>query len=112
MDAYRLLDWEPRVTLSEGLARTVTAWANGREASVPARWSLPPRQGCCLAPLGDGLVFNVLDRRDPLCVDRRGLARGGRRASDRLHISHVPSVGRTVSVEGVELGATTWGEAL
>ena len=33
IDACRLLDWTPRVTLSEGLARTVADWADGDPAA-------------------------------------------------------------------------------
>lgn len=78
IDAARLLGWEPWVTLSDGLARTVDAWVPANAAPHSGRSA--PLPGCYLMTTACGLSFHVLDRRE--CPDRRALPRGGRRAID------------------------------
>jgi UDP-glucose 4-epimerase len=85
VDAYRLLGWEPRVMLSDGLARTVADWAIGAPAVAAVRPQAAPRAGCRATPFGAGLTFHVLDRRNGH-LDRRALPRGGRRAADRIDL--------------------------
>jgi nucleoside-diphosphate-sugar epimerase len=83
VDAARLLHWEPRVTLSEGLVRTVSNWVRG---GIAAATELPvpvtPRPGCFLHASTAGVTFRLLNRRSG--DERRIPARGGRRASDAL----------------------------
>jgi nucleoside-diphosphate-sugar epimerase len=117
VDAWRLLGWEPRVMLSEGLERTVAGWAAGASAAVQPRIAVaPPLTGCRATPLASGLVFNVLDRRNGR-PDRRSLPRGGRRASDAVPLQHAatPTHWETrVGGAGVplELVAGKWRQAL
>jgi UDP-glucose 4-epimerase len=85
VDAYNLLEWQPRVTLSEGLARTVSGWACD-DASTPSV-TVRPRRGCYLSAVAPGVVFRMLDRRE--IADRRAVPRGGRRAGDVEPTEHV-----------------------
>ena len=78
VDAYQLLDWQPRFSLSEGLARTVSDWTIG-DGAVPAV-TVRARRGCYLAAVSPGVVFRMLDRRE--LDDRRAAPRGGRRAGE------------------------------
>jgi UDP-glucose 4-epimerase len=77
-DAHRLLGWEPRVTLSEGLACTIADWI--ADASPVTRRPVAARPGHYLAEGPGGVPFRMVDRRE--LADRRSLPRGGRRASD------------------------------
>jgi nucleoside-diphosphate-sugar epimerase len=84
-DAQRLLDWLPRVSLAEGLARTVAAWAD--PAGATSTWFAPPA-GPTASPVGSQFLyelapdvrFAVIDRRR--AGDRRAVPRGGRRPGD------------------------------
>jgi UDP-glucose 4-epimerase len=102
VDAWRLLGWEPRVSLSAGLERTVARWAaDASAATQPRIGGPPPLSGCRATPLASGLVFNVLDRRNGHS-DRRTLPRGGRRASDVVPLPELP----------LAVGAAKWRHAL
>jgi nucleoside-diphosphate-sugar epimerase len=88
-DAYRLLDWTPRVPLQLGLARTFASWPQAGDPASAASWFGEPRprpRAACedtffyeMAPHVD---FAVMERRRSGRIDRRVLARGGRRSSD------------------------------
>ena len=85
-DARRLLDWEPRVNLSEGLQKTVASWTeswpgvstwfSANRSSMPVHFD--PQFLYEVAP---DVRFAVLDRRRPI-ADRRDTRRGGRRRDD------------------------------
>jgi len=78
VDALRLIGWEPRVTLAEGLARTVAArLADASPVARPPGAAVP---GYYIVSGPDGVPFRMVDRRE--LTDRRSLPRGGRRASD------------------------------
>ena len=83
-DAYRLLGWQPRVTLSEGLQRTIAWWTCGDTPRMSsAATALRRRESCIAATLAPGLTFSLLDRRrgagsDPAVVPAR------RRREDRV----------------------------
>jgi nucleoside-diphosphate-sugar epimerase len=83
-DAHRLLDWQPRVSLATGLARTVASWA---DCPLPSSPFTPPARHPDVTPGRHFVVetaphvrFAVLDRRDR----HQGAppAGGGRRSSD------------------------------
>jgi UDP-glucose 4-epimerase len=83
-DAYRLLGWQPRVSLAEGMARTIGSRPCGAE---PAAVRLMPRAGAgtYLLATAPGVVHRMLDRRQG--GERRGADRGGRRAEDRCALA-------------------------
>jgi UDP-glucose 4-epimerase len=83
VDAYRLLGWEPRVSLAEGLKRTVAALGSGN-LSVGTSAMPRKRQDSYLYSAAPGVVYRMLDRRDG--GDRRAAPRGGRRAEDALEL--------------------------
>jgi nucleoside-diphosphate-sugar epimerase len=84
VDARRLLDWQPRVSLSEGLARTVASWVDDRCTS--ATWFGPLSRPALASDshfvyeTAPNVRFAVLDRRSG--GDRRAACRGGRRSAD------------------------------
>lgn len=80
-DAARLLRWEPRVSLAEGLSRVHHGTL---PAAVPSLLPMQPVQGYYIHTIAPGLEFQMLDRRED--GDRRALDRGGRRADDRRTI--------------------------
>ena len=59
VDAFRLLGWEPRVTLRDGLARTVADWIGG--AAAVATHAVTAIPGCSIAHSADGIPFRMLD---------------------------------------------------
>jgi len=85
-DARRLLDWAPRINLSEGLQKTVASWSeawpgvstwfSGEPSSTPVH--VDPQFLYEIAP---DVRFAVLDRRQSV-GDRRDTRRGGRRRND------------------------------
>lgn len=84
-DAQRLLDWQPRVSLSEGLARTVSSWADPAAArptwfAAPAPQTPAPVASRFIYEIAPNVRFAVLDRRRP--GSRRTMSRGGRRVRD------------------------------
>ena len=76
-DAFRLLGWQPRVALAEGLARTIAAWVVS-PVVVPAA-AQPAGPGAYLLAAEPGVVYRMLDRRQG---ERRAAYRGGRRSTD------------------------------
>jgi hypothetical protein len=76
-DAYRLLGWQPRVALAEGLARTITAWV--MPPVIAPSTMKPVGPGAYLLATEPGIVYRMLDRRHG---ERRAGARGGRRSTD------------------------------
>jgi nucleoside-diphosphate-sugar epimerase len=88
VDAHRLLEWEPRVSLSDGLARTVAAWADAWP--VRSSWFAPapvapptPHGSQFVHEIAPNVELAVLDRRSPSApIDRRATPRGGRRQGD------------------------------
>jgi len=92
VDAHRLLGWEPRVSLAEGLRRTVAEWvASGHHTlaagASPALPSLRPHTYLQTTATG---IYRMLDRRDG--PDRRTLPRGGRRVTDALPLTATAAV--------------------
>lgn len=76
-DAFRLLGWQPRVALAEGLARTIAGWV--MPATVGPASMRPIGPGAYLVAAEPGVVYRMLDRRH---ADRRATHRGGRRSTD------------------------------
>jgi nucleoside-diphosphate-sugar epimerase len=89
-EAGRLLDWRPRTSLADGLARTVAAWARGSARPSSASRTRHARNAehgrVFTFNAAPNLTFTVLDRRSPGTSDRRLLPRGGRRADDAVPI--------------------------
>jgi UDP-glucose 4-epimerase len=97
-DARRLLDWQPRVSLSAGLARTVASWVDPSPATAawfgtaatPAPAVVPSHFLYEAAP---GVRFTVMDRR--VNGTRRSVPRGGRRLMDDEAVAlPLPAFGR------------------
>jgi UDP-glucose 4-epimerase len=86
-DAQRLLDWQPRVSLSAGLARTVASWADPAAATptwfaATGRGKPVPMASQFLYEVAPNLEFAVIERRRG-GPPRRSAERGGRRLRDR-----------------------------
>ena len=79
-DAYRLLGWQPRVSLAEGLERTIHGSARTATTMAIAA-PMPRRTGgdAYLLATAPGVVYRMLERREG---ERRSSFRGGRRAED------------------------------
>jgi nucleoside-diphosphate-sugar epimerase len=77
-DAWRLLGWQPRVALAEGLARTIADWVVS--PAITPSTAKPAGPGAYLLAAAPGVVYRMLDRRQ--AAERRGAFRGGRRAAD------------------------------
>jgi nucleoside-diphosphate-sugar epimerase len=99
-DAYRLLGWQPRVSLAEGLARTIGGWSGRAITSTATATAIPRRAGAgaYLLTTAPGVVYRMLDRRQG--VERRSVFRGGRRAEDARVLAGVTAGnGRTAAAE-------------
>ena len=107
-DAYRLLDWQPRVTLSEGLQRTIASWTHGDTSRlinpvVPLR----RREACVAAALAPGLIFSLLDRRRGARLDMPAVVVPARRRDDRAETELVAAGVPLVAPDLVE--RARWG---
>ncbi len=80
VDAYRLLGWQPRVSLAEGLARTLGGWVAPVMTHAHTLMPRRPGAGAYLLATAPGVVYRMLDRRQG--VERRREFRGGRRRED------------------------------
>lgn len=89
VDAHRLLGWEPRVSLADGLRQTLAdrVAAGHRAAAAAATPALRPHTYLGTTPAG---VYRMLDRREG--PDRRSLPRGGRRVTDAVPLTAAAAV--------------------
>jgi len=81
-DALRLLGWQPRVSLAEGLSRTIAEWEIA--PTITPSVGKPAGPGAYLLAAAPGVVFRMLERRHG---DRRRAFRGGRRESDARRVA-------------------------
>jgi UDP-glucose 4-epimerase len=93
-DAWHLLGWQPRVSLADGLARTIAAWAVA--PTITPSLSKPAGPGAYLVAAAPGVVYRMLDRRQGR--DRRGTFRGGRRESDARGLAAAGASGGPIAV--------------
>ena len=105
VDAYRLLGWQPRVSLAEGLERTIRGWSAPPPTTIAGAAAMP-RTGAdvYLRATAPGVVYRMLERREG---ERRSAFRGGRRAEDARKLAGVaPGNGRVAAAEAH--AAETW----
>lgn len=100
--AYRLLNWEPRIGLQEGLRRTFAA-----DAAEP----MPPRSASADGSMErEPIHFSPDDRRSADRRERRRRWRGGRRVTDRIVPAHAEDVAASSDrLERSPVGASTSG---